>query len=185
MGVKLEDLPEDWQRQARQQMGAPEPTKPQDKGTRVKLLGKFRSQWEMQYDQRLQLLKAAGEVAMYWYESITLKLANDMRYTPDFVLLRWPSVEGMHVNTRDEKGVKQPLQLETARALHQVGKAAVRKYGTPQLEFIEVKGRKREDAVIKFRMAAEQFTHLGAFVMVSKEGGSWKEIERIERAVKR
>ncbi len=34
----------------------------------------------------LAIRKAAGEIADWWYESVTLKLAPDTRYTPDFMV---------------------------------------------------------------------------------------------------
>jgi hypothetical protein len=40
----------------------------------------------------------------------------------------------MHVNTRDENGVKQPLDEETARALAEVGKAIVKKFTQNRME---------------------------------------------------
>lgn len=35
----------------------------------------------------LEAMKAAGEIVDYWFEAVTLKMAPDTRYTPDFLLV--------------------------------------------------------------------------------------------------
>lgn len=45
------------------------------------------NKWERRYADRLELLKAGGEVAWFRFEGITLKLAPDCRYTPDFLVM--------------------------------------------------------------------------------------------------
>lgn len=72
---------------------------------------------EAAYAQRLDLLKRAGEVRDWRFESITLRLGDDTRYTPDFLVVRWE--------------------------------------GPPELH--EVKGHWRDDARVKFRVAAEMY----------------------------
>jgi hypothetical protein len=42
---------------------------------------------EARYAEQLQLRLLAGEVAWFAYEALTLKLAPDTRYTPDFVVM--------------------------------------------------------------------------------------------------
>ncbi len=42
---------------------------------------------ETRYQQHLELQKRAGAVLWYKFEGITLKLADDTRYTPDFAVL--------------------------------------------------------------------------------------------------
>lgn len=42
---------------------------------------------EAAYAQRLMICKSEGSILDYAYEPITLKLANDLRYTPDFLVL--------------------------------------------------------------------------------------------------
>ncbi len=42
---------------------------------------------EEAYGLHLEARKQAGEVLWYKFEGITFKLANDTRYTPDFVVL--------------------------------------------------------------------------------------------------
>jgi hypothetical protein len=43
---------------------------------------------EERYATHLELLKRAGEVEWYAFEAVTLKLAKDTRYTPDFFVMR-------------------------------------------------------------------------------------------------
>jgi hypothetical protein len=42
---------------------------------------------EAAYAQHLEQLKSAGEILWYKFEAVTLKLAKDTRYTPDFVVM--------------------------------------------------------------------------------------------------
>lgn len=42
---------------------------------------------EAAYDAHLRLLEGAGEILWRKYEALTLKLAPDTRYTPDFVVM--------------------------------------------------------------------------------------------------
>jgi hypothetical protein len=42
---------------------------------------------ETRYSDYLELLKRAGEIAWYRFEGVTLKLADDTRYTPDFFVM--------------------------------------------------------------------------------------------------
>lgn len=39
-------------------------------------------------DGVLEPLRLAGEVAFYWFEQVTFKLADNLRYTPDFMVMR-------------------------------------------------------------------------------------------------
>jgi len=43
--------------------------------------------WESDWAARLQTQLAAGEIVAYWFEAVTFKLADDTRYTPDFVVM--------------------------------------------------------------------------------------------------
>lgn len=71
----------------------------------------------------LEALKRAGQIAAWWYERWTFKLADDTRYTPDFVIqeldgaLRCEETKGWF---RDDAKVKTkvfadrfPLPLRT------------------------------------------------------------------------
>ena len=42
---------------------------------------------EKRYSQYLQARKVIGEISWFRFEPMTLKIANDCRYTPDFVVL--------------------------------------------------------------------------------------------------
>jgi hypothetical protein len=61
-------------------------------------------------DLHLRTRQAAGEVACWWYEGITLKLAHDTRFTIDyFVLLTNGEMEAVEVKggmIRDDAKVK-------------------------------------------------------------------------------
>lgn len=48
----------------------------------------------------LEPLKLAGEVADYWFERLTFKLADDCRYTPDFVV----QLAGGEIECHEVKG---------------------------------------------------------------------------------
>lgn len=41
---------------------------------------------ESRYAAHLGLLKHGGEVADFWFEAVTFKMAHDLRYTPDFMV---------------------------------------------------------------------------------------------------
>ena len=42
---------------------------------------------ERDYSVLLEMRRAAGEIALWMYEGVTLKLAKDTRYTPDFMVM--------------------------------------------------------------------------------------------------
>ena len=42
---------------------------------------------ETQHAGTLELRKRAGEILDYWFEALTFKLADDCRYTPDFLVM--------------------------------------------------------------------------------------------------
>jgi hypothetical protein len=42
---------------------------------------------ELAYEEYLQILKLAGEVSAWWFESVTFVLADRATYTPDYVVL--------------------------------------------------------------------------------------------------
>lgn len=58
----------------------------------------------------LEAKRRAGQIAAWWYERFTFKLADDTRYTPDFVIqeldgtLRCEEIKGSF--TRDDARVK-------------------------------------------------------------------------------
>lgn len=65
---------------------------------------------EREYADRLDVLRSAGQISAFWYESVTLKLGADLRYTPDFmVMLEDGSIEVHEVKgtfIRDDARVK-------------------------------------------------------------------------------
>lgn len=64
---------------------------------------------EAQYSQLLELRKLAGEIFWWKFEGMTLKLANNTRYTPDFsVMLRTGKLELHEVKSfwRDDARIK-------------------------------------------------------------------------------
>lgn len=82
---------------------------------------------EKAFSQYLELLRKTGDIYWWEYEGMTLKLAFDTRYTPDFsVIIRSPS------------GI---LEVED----------------TFELQFFETKGFMREDANVKLKVAATKF----------------------------
>jgi len=84
---------------------------------------------EAAYALILEARKRNGEIADYAYESVTLKLATGVRYTPDFVVWREETLYGTWARIADV------------------------------VELHEVKGFMRDDARIKLRVAAKQFPY--------------------------
>ena len=58
---------------------------------RLQALGRLKAgqmnNTELAYRGELALRKQRGEVEEFWFEGITLRLAADTRYTPDFLVL--------------------------------------------------------------------------------------------------
>ena len=82
---------------------------------------------EAGYALLLEARKRAGQVQDYWFEGLTLKLAHDTRYTPDFfVVLADGSCELHEVKgfMRDDANVK----LKVAARLFPFPVFLVRKY---------------------------------------------------------
>lgn len=92
---------------------------------------------EAQHAAILTERKNKGEIADFWFEQFTFKLADDTRYTPDFVVMLPDGV----------------------------------------LEVHEVKGFLEDDALVKFKVAAEMFPF--TFRMFTrrakKDGGGFSE----------
>lgn len=67
---------------------------------------------EALYAERLEGMRAAGEVVWFAFEAVTLRLADDTRYTPDFAVLtadrEWEAheVKGAWAIFRDDAKVK-------------------------------------------------------------------------------
>lgn len=107
---------------------------------------------ETQYSQHLSLRRHAGDIEAFWFEGMTLKLAQDTRYTPDFVVLRKDGFIEMH----DTKGAKKILRKDGSR---------------------ETVAYSQEDSKLKIKVAAEMFPFRFVFVFFDKALGSWVERE--------
>lgn len=57
------------------------------KGRSVRRTPGTMNKTETAYSQTLDQRKLTAEVAAWWYEGITLKLAPDLRWTPDFLVM--------------------------------------------------------------------------------------------------
>jgi hypothetical protein len=88
---------------------------------------------EAAYATYLDALRLTGAVKCWRFEAITLKLADGVRYTPDFLVELF----------------------------------------VPPLEVHEVKGFWREDARVKFKVAAELFS-MFRFVAVKRKNRRWE-----------
>lgn len=54
---------------------------------RVRRIAGTPNKGEAAYGQHLEIQKRAGHIVDYWYEGMTLKLANDTRFTPDYFVI--------------------------------------------------------------------------------------------------
>jgi len=91
-----------------------ETSRPVAKGKQPEQTGMNKT--ETAYSNLLEIRKRAGEVAWYRYEGITLKLAHDTRYTPDFAVMLADGTMEMHETKgfmRDDAAVK----LKTAASM--------------------------------------------------------------------
>jgi len=78
-------------------------TKPADQ-LEPKQRSLYRSKTEAAYAHHLELERRAGFIASWKYEVMTLKLANGVRYTPDFVVETKPGVIELH-EVKGRKGI--------------------------------------------------------------------------------
>lgn len=71
---------------------------------------------EKRYAQHLDLLRLAGEVAAWRFEAVTLRLAVDVRYSPDFLVI----LPGGELELHETKGFLRDdarIKLRTAARL--------------------------------------------------------------------
>jgi hypothetical protein len=57
------------------------------KGHGVRRIPGTMNRIEADYEALLRQRLMAGEIVAYWYEGMTLKLGQDCRYTPDFMVM--------------------------------------------------------------------------------------------------
>lgn len=75
-------------REAKTQPAPPMPRKPTARGRLTRHKSGVMNKTEAAYAETvLEPRKRAGEIADYWFEVLTFKLAYDCRYTPDFVVM--------------------------------------------------------------------------------------------------
>ena len=86
---------------------------------------------EAAYAAHLESLKAAGEIVWYVFESLTFKLADDTRYTPDFAVM----LSSGQMQAHEVKGFWQ----DDARVKIKVAAAKF------PFEFIAVKAKAKKD----------------------------------------
>jgi hypothetical protein len=67
-----------------------------------------RNKLEAAYELELEAQKQRGEILWYVFEGITFKLANDTRYTPDFVVM----LANGQIECRETKGCKYIFQSD-------------------------------------------------------------------------
>ena len=71
-----------------------------------------RNKTEARYEHLLEMRKRAGEIVGYWFEGMTLKLADNTRYTPDFMvmlpdgMIEFHEVKGAWAIFQDDAKVK-------------------------------------------------------------------------------
>lgn len=107
-----------------------------------------RNATEAAYEQHLELRKRVGEILWYGFEVITLKLADDCRYTADFSVLRADYV----------------LELHELKGTTTLKRKSGEKVKAPYF---------RDDAKVKIRIAATIFPMV--FKVVYRVDGNWIE----------
>ncbi|MGC9261832.1 MAG: DUF1064 domain-containing protein [Phycisphaerae bacterium] len=75
------------------------------------------NRWESQYAGELELLKHAGVISHWGFETIKLRLAKKTWYTPDFFVIREGRMEFHEVKGfwRDDARVKVKVAAENCR----------------------------------------------------------------------
>ena len=104
-----------------------------------------RNKTEAAYEAHLDLLHRAGEIDGYKFEGMTIKLADNTRFTPDFVVFAGDGVVELH----DTKGTTKKTR------------ANGEKEDAPWIE---------EDAKLKLKLTAELWPFRVFAVFKTKEG---------------
>jgi hypothetical protein len=111
------------------------------------------NRWEQEYALELEARKHAGEILWWGFEAIKLRLADGTWYTPDLAVLEWRDIRTKTLGTP-------------------IAKCA-------EMQFIEVKGFLRDDANVKFKVAAELFPWAEFLMYRKKKGGGWELIKHL------
>jgi hypothetical protein len=122
------------------------------------------NRWEQEYAMELEARRRAGEILWYGFEAIKLRLTGGTFYTPDFCTVGLYSEVRKSAWSHDETHVQM----------------------TP-ISFIEVKGHLRDDANVKFKVAAELFPFAEFFMYrkrKAKEGGGWELMKHLNGAAR-
>ena len=93
---------------------------------RGEIANSFMNKTERQYADRLEILRRAGEVQWFTFESVKLRLANNTFYTPDFAVMNAEGELEMHEVKgfwRDDARVK----IKVAASMYPFRFIAVRK----------------------------------------------------------
>ena len=115
--------------------------KAHQKGAKVGMNGT-----ESAYKLKLAVEKNKGEIESFEFEAITLKMAEGVRYTPDFMVIRNGFIE-----------------------LHEVKAGRINKAG-------KVKAITEDASRIKLRIAAEQYPFRFMLAVLSKQGWKVEEV---------
>jgi hypothetical protein len=113
---------------------------------------------EFEYSLLLEARKQAGEILWWGFEAIKLKLTGRTFYTPDFAVI-----------------AQRAERIITGY------------YMVPRTQFIETKGFLRDDANVKFKVAAELFPWAEFFMYRKRPacyGGGWELMKHLNGGVK-
>lgn len=126
------------------------------------------NRWEQEYAMELEARKRAGEILWYGFEAIKLRLTGATFYTPDFAVME---LRGK---------VWSPEECRASNIPVLPGVSVIMK--SPRPTFVEVKGHLRDDANVKFKVAAELFPWAEFFMYRKKkqsEGGGWELLKHL------
>ena len=114
------------------------------------------NRWEKEYALELEARRQAGNVLWWGYQAIKLRLADRTWYTPDFAVL-----EFQQASLVLRPGEGRPTIMPKLPEI-------------PKLHFIEIKGFMRDDANVKFKVAAEQFPCFCFRMYGRAKSGGWE-----------
>ncbi len=99
---------------------------PRGRATRLARAASRMNALERSYAQQLDLLVRAGRLATWAFEALTFRLGFDLRYTPDFLLVRPDGEVELHdtKGTKRRRGTAIAYEREDARAKIRAAAAA-------------------------------------------------------------